>query len=105
MRLIGADDNDPPKVFTDDIHCAFMKALLEDTPCWLAVMMITDLLKLDVRFNQPGVAGVSSWSTRLPDTLAGFEGSPEFSPRIENFKQIIIKSGRVESSLLKTNSL
>ncbi|MBZ0186477.1 MAG: 4-alpha-glucanotransferase [Candidatus Obscuribacterales bacterium] len=83
----------PPRQFDDALHQAFIEALVE-SPCWLVVLMITDLFGSKLRFNQPGLSGASCWTQRLDQTLAGYESDPVTAVKIERFKESIEKSGR-----------
>lgn len=94
MRLLGRDQNSAPDKFTDELLFDFEKALLLDSPCWLTVMMISDLLGLDLRFNQPGLSGGECWTLRLDRKLAEFEADETFGRRIERFRELIVESGR-----------
>lgn len=91
MRLIGHDDLNPPKEFTNELHFCFLKAIAT-SPCWMVVMMITDLLGLDIRFNQPGVEGAMCWSSRLELTLAEYESDSVYGERIGNYKKLILEN-------------
>jgi 4-alpha-glucanotransferase len=68
MRFLGWDEHNPPRHFTPELHEAFVRTLVE-TPCWLAVFMITDILGTTQRFNQPGSSSESNWSQRLEMSL------------------------------------
>jgi 4-alpha-glucanotransferase len=94
MRWLGLDDENPPLTFTPELHDAFTKCLLE-TPCWLAVFMITDLLGTTERFNQPGTSGESNWSRRLDNPLSDFENTPPYSERLTRFRQLVKETGRL----------
>jgi 4-alpha-glucanotransferase len=47
------------------VHERLLEALFRCNS-WLAVVMITDLLGSDQRFNVPGSVGDMNWSARLP---------------------------------------
>lgn len=94
MRWLEMDDENPPVKFTPELHKAFTKSLLE-TPCWLAVFMITDLLGTTERFNQPGTSGESNWSRRLDNPLSGYETKKPFADRLTEFRQLVKQTGRL----------
>ena len=94
MRFLGLDEVQPPKEFTPELHKAFMKALLE-TPCWLAVFMITELFGTTERFNQPGTSGASNWSRRLDYPLAYYEKTKPYSQRISDFATLVKDTRRL----------
>lgn len=97
MRLLDLDDENAPLEFTEELHEAFIKALFE-SPCWLAVFMITDLLATTQRFNQPGLSGEACWTERLAMKLSDFEADPVFGARIKRYKDAIIESKRLSST-------
>jgi 4-alpha-glucanotransferase len=94
MRFLELDDNDPPIEFTTELHAAFMKTLLE-TPCWLAVNMISDLFGTREQFNAPGVSSGLNWSRRLEMTLTEFEKDERYSGKIRMLSNLIEETGRV----------
>jgi 4-alpha-glucanotransferase len=94
LRLLELDDEEePPKEFTDELHQVFIERLFE-SPCWLAVFMITDLLATTQRFNQPGMSGEACWTERLEMRLSDFEADPVFGGRIKRYRDAIVKSER-----------
>jgi 4-alpha-glucanotransferase len=94
MKFIGLDENNPPTEFTEELHLALVKALLESN-CWLAVFMITDLLGTSERFNMPGTASDSNWSRRLDHTLSEFEQTTPYKQRIEEFSRLVKTTNRL----------
>ncbi len=96
MRLLGLDEEEPPNEFNDGLHAAFVEKLFE-SPCWLAVFMITDLLATTERFNQPGTSGEACWTERLAMKLSDFEADPIFGARIKRFKEGIRNTCRVST--------
>lgn len=93
MNFLSLGENDPPTSFTNELHARMLKVLLE-TPCWLAVLMITDLLGTSQRFNEPGLSGDSNWSQRLERTLASYGAEPEDAEKIRLFKELIEQTHR-----------
>lgn len=98
MRFLGLDEDNPPQEFTEDLHRSFIKALLE-SPCWLAVFMITELLATKERFNAPGTSGASNWSTRLDHNLDYFAKTSPYKERIHEFAQLVKATKRLPQSL------
>lgn len=94
MRFLSLDDENPPTEFTDELHTAFMTTLLE-TPCWLAVNMISDLLGTREQFNAPGVSSGLNWSKRLEMSLVEFEKDGRYSGKIRGLSKLIQETGRV----------
>lgn len=94
MKFLGVKTDEPPQSLTPELHKIFLETLLE-TPCWLTVLMITDLLGTKQRFNEPGLSGEDNWSQRLAETLSDYEADPEFAPKIKLFQELIEKTNRL----------
>lgn len=94
MRFLGLDEDTPPKEYTEELHHAFVKALLQ-TPCWLAVFMITELLSTQKRFNSPGTSGASNWSTRLDHPLDYYAKNSPYKERIADFEKMVKETKRL----------
>ena len=97
MRFLDLDAENPPPTFTDELHKAFLKTLLS-TPCWLTVLMITDLLGTRQRFNEPGSAGEANWSQRLQFPIDHYDFETKFADKIETFAELIKETNRVPHS-------
>ncbi|HEY9775190.1 MAG TPA: 4-alpha-glucanotransferase [Planktothrix sp.] len=93
MNFLGLDENNPPEKFTDALHMVFLKVLLE-TPCWVAVVMITDLLGTTQRFNEPGLSGDENWSQRLDRPLQRYLDDSAYGPKIREFARLIKETQR-----------
>jgi 4-alpha-glucanotransferase len=93
MRFLNLDDHRPPTEFTPALHRAFVLALAE-TPCWLMVLMISDLLGNTQRFNQPGSAAETNWSQRLPAPLAVLAAQPEHAAQLATITAILRQTHR-----------
>jgi 4-alpha-glucanotransferase len=93
MKFLGWDESNPPKEFTIELHAAFLRNLLE-TPCWLAICMINDVLATSQRFNQPGSSASSNWSQRLDHTLQGYLDDPNTRNKIELYSDLIRETNR-----------
>jgi 4-alpha-glucanotransferase len=94
MKFLGLDANEAPTEYTQNLQFAFFKALLQ-TPCWLAVLIITDLLGTKQRFNEPGLAGDYNWSQRLDQPIGNYETDGNYADKIRYFKKLIIETNRV----------
>ncbi|MBY0546673.1 MAG: 4-alpha-glucanotransferase [Candidatus Obscuribacterales bacterium] len=94
MRFLSLDEENPPTSFTPELHKAFMRTLLE-SPCWLAVNMISDLLGTREQFNAPGVSSGLNWSRRLELTLEDFEKDARYSGNIKMLSELIRETGRL----------
>ena len=60
--------------FGKDFYPAIMEALFA-CESWIAVVMITDLLRRKYRFNVPGTAADSNWTRRMQRTIAQLSSS------------------------------
>ena len=94
MQFLGRDPENPPKEFDEELLVSFMKALLE-SPCWLTVMMITDLLGTTQRFNEPGLAADGNWSQRMLEPIGSYISDPAYANKIETFAALIEQTDRV----------
>lgn len=94
MKFLALDEENPPLTFTPELHQVFLKTLME-SPCWLALLMITDLLGTKQRFNEPGQGGDANWSQRLDASLDDLEKNPEYSEKIGAFEKLIVKTDRL----------
>ncbi|HEY9717985.1 MAG TPA: 4-alpha-glucanotransferase [Trichormus sp.] len=93
MRFLGEDDQNPPLEFTDELHRVFLRVLLE-TPCWLAALMITDMLGTTQRFNEPGLSGDYNWSQRLDRPLHQYLNDPQYGGKIKYLSNLIKQTDR-----------
>lgn len=72
----------------EDVHGAFLRGLFRSNS-WLAVVMITDLLGTEQRFNVPGSVADSNWSARLPSDWV-----MRFAPQFARIAALIRETGR-----------
>jgi 4-alpha-glucanotransferase len=82
--------------FDNDFYAPVMEALFR-SESWIAIVMITDLLARKDRFNVPGTAAHSNWSRRMQKTGAGLDASPAIQKRIRVIRELLEKTGRVQS--------
>lgn len=80
--------------FERDFYPAVMEALFR-SESWIAIIMVTDLLGRQDRFNVPGTTASSNWSRRLPKTVAGLEASPAIRKRMKTIRVLLEKTGRI----------
>jgi 4-alpha-glucanotransferase len=73
LRFCGLDDSKLRRDFEPAVHQGLCERLLA-SPSWLAVLTITDLFAIDLRFNVPGPVSESNWSERLPFTVEEMAG-------------------------------
>jgi len=94
MRFLGENENEPPVVFTEELHEAFLRAVLEAKSCW-AIFIISDILGVDWRFNAPGTSTDDNWSQRLDRPLAAYDRDVILGPKLRFLRDEIVKTQRV----------
>ena len=94
MEFSGLKGQEPPRDFTDELHEAFTRAVLQ-SPSWLAVFQITDVFGMTARFNTPGSVSESNWSYRLPHTVKELDEDPVLLGQAEMFSRLAQETGRV----------
>ena len=80
--------------FGQDFHPAIMEALFK-CESWIAVVMLTDLLRRKYRFNVPGTAASANWTRRLQRSVAELRSSWKERERMQLIRELLEKSGRV----------
>jgi 4-alpha-glucanotransferase len=79
--------------FGRDFYPAIMEALFA-CESWIAVVMITDLLKRKYRFNVPGTAASSNWTRRMQRSIAQLETSRSVQRQMRLIRELLERSGR-----------
>jgi 4-alpha-glucanotransferase len=90
----GLDPNLDKFDFEKDFYPAIMEALFKSN-AWIAIVMITDLLARNYRFNIPGTTGSSNWTRRMQRSVAQLRSSPTERKRMHLIHDLLEKSGRV----------
>jgi len=93
MHFLGEGEGEPPETLTDNLHQAFMRTLLEAKSCW-TILVISDVLGVDVRFNQPGTSNDDNWSQRLEKPLSAYNDDPATGPKFRFLSETISKTER-----------
>jgi 4-alpha-glucanotransferase len=93
MNFAGLRDEAPPREFTDHIHEALSRAVMESSS-WLAVFQIQDVFGQTARFNTPGSVASTNWSHRLPQTVKQLDADPRRLAKTKMFSTLARKSGR-----------
>ena len=73
---------------------AIMEALFK-CESWIAVVMLTDLLRRKYRFNVPGTAASANWTRRMQRTIAQLRNSQRERGRMRLIRELIERAGRV----------
>jgi len=90
QRFCGVSDATLLRTFEPVIREALLKTLLQ-CPSWLAILMITDVFGLKMRFNVPGPVAESNWAERLPFTVEDLK-SDGYNTRVTSFTRQQIQS-------------
>ena len=79
--------------FEKDFYPAIMKALFACNS-WIAIVMITDLLARNYRFNVPGTKAKLNWTRRLHRSMAQLRTSRKEQQRMRLIGDLLQKTGR-----------
>jgi 4-alpha-glucanotransferase len=93
MKYCGADSQEPPREFNDQIHQLILRGVLNSNS-WLAVFMITDVFGMEGRFNVPGAVSEGNWSYRLEKTVAELDKDPNLLHKTQMFAKLVKESHR-----------
>lgn len=93
LDFAGLKDLEPPREFTDAVHEALVRAVMESNS-WLAVFQITDVFGQTARFNTPGSVAATNWSHRLPQTVSQLDADRRLLGKAKMFSRLAKESGR-----------
>lgn len=93
VRYAGFRKEEIPGEFTDELREAYLRRVLE-SKCWLAVVMITDVFGLKIRFNTPGSVAAANWTERMPWTVRQMRQIPACRARAGRYATLARESGR-----------
>jgi 4-alpha-glucanotransferase len=79
--------------FGRDFYPAIMEALFR-CESWIAVVMLTDLLRRKYRLNVPGTAAGANWTRRMQRTIAQLRRSRRERDRMRLILTLLEKTGR-----------
>jgi 4-alpha-glucanotransferase len=79
--------------FGKHFYPAMMEALFA-CDSWIAVVMLTDLLRRKYRFNVPGTAASSNWTRRMQRTISQLNSSRSVRERMRLMRVLLEKTGR-----------
>lgn len=80
--------------FERDFYPAIMEALFK-SESWIAIVMITDLLARQYRFNIPGTAARSNWVRRIQRSVSRLRASGKERVRMQLIRHLLEKTGRI----------
>jgi 4-alpha-glucanotransferase len=93
MEFCGLNPAEPPREFTDEVHEAFTRRVMESNS-WLVIFQITDVFGQTPRFNTPGSTSESNWSFRLAQTVSQLDQDPLLHKKAAVFSRIATESHR-----------
>ncbi|MDR0533213.1 MAG: 4-alpha-glucanotransferase [Verrucomicrobiales bacterium] len=93
QRFCRQDDRTLMKNFEPVIRESLCRRLMESNS-WLAVLMVTDLFGMKIRFNVPGPVSESNWSERLPFNIEDIDADEQRRPIGAFISQLIADTGR-----------
>jgi 4-alpha-glucanotransferase len=79
--------------YEKDFYFAMMNALFRCNS-WIAVVMITDLLAREYRFNVPGTKANLNWTRRIQRSIARLRSSLKERKRMQLIHELLVKTGR-----------
>ncbi|QSR86681.1 4-alpha-glucanotransferase [Candidatus Methylacidiphilum infernorum] len=91
--FIGFPSSELPDHFDERVHLRFVEVLL-NSPCWLVVFSINDLLGIELQFNHPGSNPKDNWRDRLDKPLMDYLKEPEFGSKLKKIGQLIKQAQR-----------
>ena len=77
-----------------DFYPAVMDALFKCNS-WIAIVMITDLLAREYRFNVPGTKVNQNWTRRIRRPIAKLNSSQKERKRMQLIHELLVRTGRV----------
>ncbi|HTH19954.1 MAG TPA: 4-alpha-glucanotransferase, partial [Candidatus Udaeobacter sp.] len=80
--------------YEKDFYPAVMDALFKCNS-WIAIIMITDLLAREYRFNVPGTKANQNWTRRIRRPIAKLRSSRKERKRMQLIHELVVKTGRV----------
>jgi 4-alpha-glucanotransferase len=80
--------------FEKDFYPAIMEALFK-SDSWIAIVMITDLLAREYRFNVPGTKASLNWTRRMQRSIAQLSSSRKEQMRMQLIHELLMKTGRL----------
>jgi 4-alpha-glucanotransferase len=94
MKYCGADGQEPPREFNDQIHQLILRGVLNSNS-WLALFMITDIFGTEGRFNVPGAVSEGNWSYRLDKTVSELDEDPHLLHKTQMFAKLVKETNRL----------
>ena len=92
-RFAGLDPKIEELNFEKDLYSAIMEALFKSN-AWIAIVMITDLLAREYRFNVPGTKTKWNWTRRTRRSVAQLRASRKERKRMQLIHELLEKAGR-----------
>jgi 4-alpha-glucanotransferase len=94
-RFAGVEPRIEKLNFERDFYPAIMEALFKSN-AWIAIVMITDLLAREYRFNVPGTKTKWNWTRRTQRSVAQLQGSRKERKRMQLIRELLNRMGRIK---------
>lgn len=93
MDFAGLHGEPPPRPFTDYLHEAFLRRVV-NANSWLAVVMLTDVFGQTARFNVPGAVSTDNWSMRMSHPVSALDKEPALLAKTKMFSRLVAEARR-----------
>jgi len=93
QRFAQVSDEQLLRDYDSEVYPGILERFL-GAQSWLAIINITDLLGLDLRFNVPGPVADSNWSSRLPMPIRELSMVSDHQKRLRLFGDLMVSSDR-----------
>jgi 4-alpha-glucanotransferase len=80
--------------YEKDFYPAVLNALFRSNS-WIAIVMITDLLAREYRFNIPGTKANQNWTRRIRRPISKLRSGRKERKRMQLIHELLVKTGRV----------
>ena len=94
VKIISWRENGDGIDYERDFYPAVMSALF-DSNSWLAIVMITDLLARQYRFNVPGTKASLNWTRRIQRSITKLRSSRKEQSRMQLIRELLVNTGRI----------
>jgi 4-alpha-glucanotransferase len=93
MEFTGMGSAPPPREFSDRLHTAYLRRILQ-SKSWLAIVMLTDVFGQTARFNIPGTVSAANWSIRMEHTVSELDKDPALLAKTKMFSELVVEARR-----------
>src|SRR5262249_8058007 len=94
-RFAGLDPKIENLNFEKRFYQAIMYAFLKRN-AWIAIVMLTDLVGREYRFNVPGTETKRNWTRRIQRSVAQLRASKKERKRMQLIRELLRRTGRIK---------